>query len=300
MKNFQNSNSYLSLPDLFIQKRGMLMYLILGIALVAFEAINFSTTQYALQDLLGPVTFASIQWATILSVAFCGIDFAGIAKLFTPDSDQDDRSREVWFLFLAWILAATLNAMLTWWGVSMALAQHTIRSTEIIDKKLILQAVPVIVAIMIWVTRVLLIGSFSRAGRGSAQAARSEMDQATWERIREQRQRALAAAERAHRVEPEPQPIFEPPQAAPQPTFKRPQPPALPTFRRPPSTIPAAPLSTARPQPTPAAPRPAPGPRAVEPEYIPDGEDESSSPLPSLRPLTAISARSGRSGEKRF
>lgn len=292
MQTYKNTHSYTSLAELFVQKRGMLMYLILGIALIAFEAINFSTTQYALQDLLGPVTFASIQWATILSIAFCGIDFAGIAKLFTPEIDQDDRSREVWFLFFAWLLAATMNAMLTWWGVSMALNQHTIRSTEIIDKKLILQVVPVIVAIMIWVTRVLLIGSFSRAGKHASRPLQAEMNSAAWDRIRAQRQRTQAAAELSTpRPEPQPQPAFQRPQPAPEPIFRRPQ-----TNTRP------APLVTSRPLPTPPPARPAPAPRTLEPEYISEGDSPASSPIPSLRPLAAMNARSGtgNGGERKF
>ena len=43
-------------------------------ALLAFEVFNFSTTQYALHDMLGDLTFAGFRWATILAIAFCGID----------------------------------------------------------------------------------------------------------------------------------------------------------------------------------------------------------------------------------
>jgi hypothetical protein len=313
MQTNKNNNSYYSLAALIYEKRGLLVYLILGVALVAFEAINFSTTQYALQDLLGPVTFASIQWATILAIAFCGIDFAGIAKLFTPDIDLDGRSREAWYLFFAWLLAATMNAMLTWWGVSMALSQHTIRSTAIIDPRLILDAVPVIVAIMVWVTRVLLIGSFSRAGSRGGQPDQAGIDAAAWERIRTQRLRAQASvALRAQQSEPAPQPAqpasqsaFQRPQLSqpapsPQPSFQRPQPAPLPGFRRPQSTTVPAPLVTSRPLPTPPAIRPVPEPHPAEPEYIPEDE-EGSMPLPSLRPLTALTARPGNNnGEKRF
>ena len=53
-------------------------------ALLAFELFNFSTTQFALRDIVGDLAFAGMRWATILAVAFCGIDFAGIARIFTP------------------------------------------------------------------------------------------------------------------------------------------------------------------------------------------------------------------------
>jgi hypothetical protein len=69
----------------FNHKRGMLFgFLIIG-ALLAFELFNYSTTDYALNDFLGGLTFLGVRWATILAIAFCGIDFAGIARLFTPE-----------------------------------------------------------------------------------------------------------------------------------------------------------------------------------------------------------------------
>ena len=62
-------------------------------ALVAFEMFNFTTTEYALNDLLGNLKFAGILWSTILSIAFCGIDFAGIARLFTQIGRASCRER---------------------------------------------------------------------------------------------------------------------------------------------------------------------------------------------------------------
>ena len=72
-------------------------------ALLAFEIFNFSTTQFALRDVLGDLTFAGMRWATILAIAFCGIDFAGIARIFTPEQGADE-PKEVWYLFGAWFL----------------------------------------------------------------------------------------------------------------------------------------------------------------------------------------------------
>ena len=59
-------------------------------ALIAFEIFNYSTTDHALSDLLGNLTFAGIPWSTVLAMAFCGIDFAGIARLFTPETGADE------------------------------------------------------------------------------------------------------------------------------------------------------------------------------------------------------------------
>ena len=74
---------------------GLIFVLILLVALIAFEMFNYSTTDYALNDLLGTLQFLGIPWSTILAIAFCGIDFAGIARLFTPQQGSDE-PKEVW------------------------------------------------------------------------------------------------------------------------------------------------------------------------------------------------------------
>jgi hypothetical protein len=132
-------------------------------ALVAFEIFNFSTTEFALRDILGRLRFVGIPWATILAIAFCGIDFAGLARMFTPEVGKDE-PREVWYLFGAWMLAALMNAMLTWWGVSIAMSNHDTLGNGIVARQTLLQVVPVFVAIMVWLIRVLIIGTFSATG----------------------------------------------------------------------------------------------------------------------------------------
>lgn len=147
----------------FSRQRGALFTVMLFGALLAFEVFNYSTTDFALADLLGPLTFLGVRWSTILSIAFCGIDFAGIARLFTPEQGRDEPT-EVWYLFGAWVLAAAMNATLTWWGVALALANHTPASAAIIDRATLNSFVPVFVAVMVWLIRILIIGTFSMAG----------------------------------------------------------------------------------------------------------------------------------------
>ena len=132
-------------------------------ALFAFELFNYSTTEYALNDLLGGLRFLGIRWATILATAFCAIDFAGIARLFTPQQGKNE-PKEVWYLFGAWLLAATMNAMLTWWGVALAIVNHQSLGSTVINNQSMIKIVPVFVAIMVWLIRVLIIGTFSTAG----------------------------------------------------------------------------------------------------------------------------------------
>jgi hypothetical protein len=143
--------------------RGLLFGALIIGALLAFELFNYSTTDFALNDLLGGLRFASIRWATILAIAFCGIDFAGIARLFTPEQGADE-PKEVWYLFGAWLLAATMNAMLTWWGVAIAIVSHDSLGGAVIPRDTLLKVVPIFVAVMVWLIRVLIIGTFSVAG----------------------------------------------------------------------------------------------------------------------------------------
>jgi hypothetical protein len=162
--NLSNSRSN---PFSFVNRIKASPSVVLGFiiitALLAFEMFNYSTTDYALRDLLGNLKFLGIPWSTILAIAFCGIDFAGIARLFTPEQGADE-PKEVWYLFGAWLLAATMNAVLTWWGVSMAIVSHSVQSTSVLPQATITKVVPAFVAIMVWVIRILIIGSLSVAG----------------------------------------------------------------------------------------------------------------------------------------
>ena len=145
-------------------QRGFAWGIIILCALIAFEIFNFSTTQFALLDVLGNLSFAGMRWATILAIAFCGIDFAGIARLFTPQQGREEPA-EVWYLFGAWLLAATMNAILTWWGVSVAIVNHSsLAAGVVVSSGTMTKVVPVFVAIMVWLIRVLIIGTFSIAG----------------------------------------------------------------------------------------------------------------------------------------
>ena len=152
-------NPFQSLKKTQISSAGVYSAIIV-FALIAFEAVNYSTTAFALKDLLGNLKFLGIRWSTLLALAFCSLDFAGIARLIT----QKERSREdrdSWFLFGAWLMAATFNAALTWWGMSIAIANHSLRSAEVVSTQQLTTIVPVLVAIMVWVIRILIIGSLT-------------------------------------------------------------------------------------------------------------------------------------------
>jgi hypothetical protein len=143
--------------------RGAAWGLMIVGALAAFEIFNFSTTEFALRDVLGDLAFIGVRWSIVLAIAFCAMDFAGIARIFTPERGRDEPA-EVWYLFGAWLLAAGFNATLTWWGVSVAIARQANTSTSLLASEGLTQVVPVFVAAMVWLIRVLIIGTFSVAG----------------------------------------------------------------------------------------------------------------------------------------
>jgi hypothetical protein len=161
--NFGKGRSISSLFRGNFFRRGTAWALIIIGALIAFEIFNYSTTQFALLDVLGELKFAGMRWATILALAFCGIDFAGIARLFSPDQGHNGPA-EVWYLFGAWLLAAAMNATLTWWGVAVAITNHSNLSSTVISSTTLTKVVPIFVALMVWLIRVLIIGTFSASG----------------------------------------------------------------------------------------------------------------------------------------
>lgn len=146
-----------------VARRGAIFGGVLIGALAAFEIFNFATTNFALTDMLGDLQTAGIRWATVLALAFCGIDFAGIARLLTPQQQRAEQS-ETWYLFGAWLLAAAFNAALTWWGVSVAIVNHSAIGNAIVGQATLDRTVPVVVAAMVWLIRVLIIGTFSMQG----------------------------------------------------------------------------------------------------------------------------------------
>ena len=142
--------------------RRLLIAAIMGVALLAFEIFNYDTTRYALNNLLGDTSFMNIGWASILAIAFCSIDFAGLVRIFTPERGREE-PKEVWYLMGAWLMGATMNAMMTWWAVSLTVLNHDVGS-EIIPHETMLKVVPIFVAVLVWLTRILFIGALSVAG----------------------------------------------------------------------------------------------------------------------------------------
>ena len=147
----------------FSLRRATAFGLIMLGALVAFEFFNYGTTEFALRDLMGDLTFGPARWSVVLALAFCGMDFAGIARLLTPEKSPR-ASSESWYLLGAWAVAAAMNGMLTWWAVSLAVVSHGGLGNEIVSRQELIHSVPVFVALLVLLIRVLIIGSFTLSG----------------------------------------------------------------------------------------------------------------------------------------
>lgn len=145
-------------------EQGAAFGLIIVLGLAAFEVFNFSTTQFALDDLLGNLSLARLSLATVLALAFCGIDFGGMARLFTPQRENADRI-ETWYLVAAWFLAGGMNAILTWWAVTLSLMGQADLGHDLFTRRQVLGFVPVFVAGVVWLIRILLIGTLTMGGR---------------------------------------------------------------------------------------------------------------------------------------
>lgn len=144
----------------WLRGRGAVVALILIAALIGFEIFNFDTTKFALMDLMGGIRFLGIEWAAILAFAFCGIDFAGLVRMFTPEQGMQNEPKEVWLLMGAWLLGASMNAVMTWYAVGLALTPRS-AGTTLVTKEEMMRYAPVFVALLVWLTRILLIGSIS-------------------------------------------------------------------------------------------------------------------------------------------
>lgn len=145
-----------------ISERRLAIGAILVLALVAFEVFNFDTTRFALANLFGEASFMGLEWATILAIAFCAIDFAGLGYLFAPEGAGQQR-KEIWYLMGAWLLGATMNALMTWWAVSVTMLGNDV-GNELLSRSQLVEAAPAFVAALVWLTRILFIGAFSVAG----------------------------------------------------------------------------------------------------------------------------------------
>jgi hypothetical protein len=121
------------------------------ILFLLFELLNFSTTQYALNDIL-----RSSLVASIIAIIFCGIDLLEISMIYRQEK-SDDESAFIWYKSGAWFLAASVNAILSWWGISVLMLKGGIQP----DASSLMKLVPICVAGMMLLFRVYVVNAVS-------------------------------------------------------------------------------------------------------------------------------------------
>jgi hypothetical protein len=129
--------------------------------LAAFEVFTYATSSFALHNLLGSLTIPGINLATCLAVAICYLDVAGIFYLFLPQAGSTFLRHDC-RLFTAWLLAAGLNAWLTWHGIGLAIAIRQAQIGWVVDAGTLIKTLPIFIVCLIWLMRILVIGSLSR------------------------------------------------------------------------------------------------------------------------------------------
>lgn len=138
-------------------------FLMLAVAMLGFELFNYGTTRYALEYLMPGHDLLGMTWPSLLALSACLVDFAGIASIITPERGSEEPVY-IWGIFAAWVLAAVLNAALTWWGTLLALLARPDLGNEVISRADLLQAVPLGIALLVLLIRVSLIGTIMTAG----------------------------------------------------------------------------------------------------------------------------------------
>lgn len=144
---------------------------IIVFGLGAFDIFNFATTQDALRSFLGDAKLLIVPIATALAIAFCAVDLGGLASIFTKEKGLGE-PWYVWMLGAGWLVASMANAFLTYWAVLMGMTSAPALTNPKFSAEAVLNVVPVMLAITVWLIRLLIIGSMIVAGNHHRPVAR--------------------------------------------------------------------------------------------------------------------------------
>lgn len=135
-----------------------------ALALLTLELANAATTFWALDNLMGAAGAFGLSFAVMLTIGLGALDTGGLFRLFGPQADNA-RPFALWCVLLAWLLCATANAVLTWWAVSSAMAEHATGNVVLSDAQL-LDVTPAALAVALWVIRILFVAGWANGERG--------------------------------------------------------------------------------------------------------------------------------------
>jgi len=140
--------------------------------LAAFEIFNFATNQSAMELIFGDTQFVMIYIYNLVAIAFSAIDLGGLSSTFT----EEKWPNEPWWVYvstIAWFLASIVSGLLTYMSVAVAMTVAPVSQLAAVMPNLaaIYDFIPVAIAAVIWLIRVMLIGS-AVAGSGHVSAPR--------------------------------------------------------------------------------------------------------------------------------
>jgi len=90
-------------------------------AIVCFELFNFGTNRDVLDGIFGNVVFLTLSAGTWLAAGACLVDFGGLSRIFTSETNMRQESIEIKAVTLGWFFASIFNAWLTFVWVSYRL-----------------------------------------------------------------------------------------------------------------------------------------------------------------------------------
>jgi hypothetical protein len=132
--------------------------LMIVFGLLAFDVFNFATTKTALESFMGTGKVLGIVVAQALAVAFCMVDLGGLTSLFTEEKGFDE-PWWVWMFGAGWLLASAINAALTWWAILLGMPNVPAINNPLYTAEQLFTYVPVILAVAVWLIRLLLVGA---------------------------------------------------------------------------------------------------------------------------------------------
>jgi len=141
--------------------------LITVLGLLAFEIFNYATNQDAMAKIFGEAKFFTIPIYYLLAIAFSAIDLGGLSSTFT----EEDWGHEPWWVYVAtggWLIASIVNALLTYLAILVGMALAPISQLAVVMPKVaaVYDYLPAALTIVIWLIRVMLIGSIVASTNG--------------------------------------------------------------------------------------------------------------------------------------
>lgn len=116
--------------------------IILGVALLLFERVNWITTHDSLS-----AVFGGGEWIVILTWAVVLTDLAALAHIFTPQRGQEEPVI-IQVLWIIWGAVSFLDMGLTWYFASIKMEQTNVVAPN--DIAAYVWAMPMIVALIVW------------------------------------------------------------------------------------------------------------------------------------------------------